>query len=77
MSRIVAVIDALAPAGQQGLISIDGPPLPIPPELDGGALRSALPRLTLTPLEDGVGKTMERFLTLHARGELDLSDLTD
>ncbi|MEM7305580.1 MAG: NAD-dependent epimerase/dehydratase family protein [Planctomycetota bacterium] len=75
VERIAETIDRFAPEENRGLVSVDGPPLPIPPELDGAALRRALPDLELTPLERGVAETMERFRALQERGDLDLRDL--
>ena len=75
VAEIAATIDAMAPEGHRGLVSVDGPPLPIPPALDGRALHQALGDLPTTPLALGVRETMERFAALERRGSLDLSDL--
>jgi nucleoside-diphosphate-sugar epimerase len=75
VAGFVDAIEALGPESARGLLRVAGPPLPIPPELDGAALRRALPDLALTPLAAGVRATLERFSALHARGALDLSDL--
>jgi nucleoside-diphosphate-sugar epimerase len=75
VSDIVAAIEELAPESARGLIRVAGPALPIPPELDGGALHRAMPDLPLTTLSEGVRATLERFSALHASGALDLSDL--
>ena len=56
-------------------MTCDGPELPIPPALDGTALRQALPAFELTPLETGVRETMRRFRELKAAGRLWTSDL--
>lgn len=72
VTRIVELIDAYAP---RGLVTIDGPPIPIPPALDGAALRDAVSDLPTTTLEEGVRQTMDRFRELHAAGRLDTRDL--
>jgi nucleoside-diphosphate-sugar epimerase len=75
VADVVQSIDALAPEANKGLISVEGPALPIPPELEGRALHEAIPGLPSTPPQEGIRATMERFATLHARGTLDLCDL--
>jgi nucleoside-diphosphate-sugar epimerase len=57
------------------LIQIAGPRLPIPPEIDGAALESALPGLVRTPLELGVRETIAHFRRLRDTGRLDTRDL--
>jgi nucleoside-diphosphate-sugar epimerase len=57
------------------LVAIDGPRLPIPPEIDGSALESALPGLARTPLEVGVRETVAHFRRLRDAGRLDTRDL--
>jgi nucleoside-diphosphate-sugar epimerase len=56
-------------------LTAGGPPLPIPPELDGSAIERALPGLPRTSLEAGVRATMERFRKLLGAGRLDTRDL--
>ena len=73
VARIVEVIESLAP--EAGRIQVDGPEIPIPPALDGRALREALPDLPDTPLEEGIAMTMDRFRTLHEEGRLSTHDL--
>ncbi len=75
IERIVATIDALAEDDAKGLVRFEGPPLPIPPELDGKAIHTAVRDLPETPLEEGIRETMERFRALRADGRLDTSDL--
>ena len=75
VTEIVSAIDAQLPDDHKGLIDFAGPKLPIPPELDGQALSAALPDLVLTPLEQGIAATMERFRALHDAGRLDTRDL--
>ncbi len=59
------------------LISLEGPPIPIPPALDGGHLDAVLPGLPRTPLAEGVRATVARFQELHAAGRLGCADLDD
>ena len=74
LERLVELIDENAPDAR-GRITFDGPELPLPPELDGGALERALPGLPKTALADGVRETMERFRALLAAGRLDVRDV--
>ena len=76
MRRIVEIIAAHAPGTSDG-ITIDGPAIPIPPELDGRAIHEAVPDLPHTPIEDGIGTTMDRFRALEAEGRLDTRDLDE
>ena len=76
LDRMVETIDRFAVEEHRGLVRVDGPPIPIPPELDGEALHRAIPGIELTSLEEGVRETMERFRSLHSRGQLDLADLS-
>ena len=75
VAGIVDAIHASLPAGARRAITFSGPPLPIPPALDGSALDAAVPGLPRTPLVEGVRETMRRFSELAARGRLDTRDL--
>jgi nucleoside-diphosphate-sugar epimerase len=59
----------------RGLVSIDGPPIPMPPSLDDSALRAVVANLPRTTLEQGVAETVRRFRDLEAAGRLDTSDI--
>jgi nucleoside-diphosphate-sugar epimerase len=72
VARVVRIIRAIAPEAE---IGVDGPELPIPPALEGGALRAAVPGLPHTPLEVGIRETMARFAALRDAGRLDTRDL--
>ncbi len=74
VERIVAAIEAEEPAAR-GRITWGGPPIPIPPALDGRSFRRAFPDLPGTPLAQGIRSTMERFRELARAGRLDLRDL--
>jgi len=75
LEEIVGAIHAALPAGAPRGITFSGPPLPIPPALDGSALEAAVPGLPRTPLVEGVRETMRRFGELAAAGRLDTRDL--
>jgi UDP-glucose 4-epimerase len=58
-----------------GLVSFSGPPIPIAPALNDTAIRSVIGDLPSTPLEAGIGETMQRFIELRDAGRLDTSDI--
>jgi nucleoside-diphosphate-sugar epimerase len=66
--------DAIGPKAR-GLVSIDGPGIPMPPSLDDTALRAVVSDLPRTSLEDGIGETVRRFAALNAAGLLDTTDI--
>ena len=57
VAAVAALIEELAPGAS---ITVTGAPIPIPPELDGGAIERAVPDLPHTPLAEGVRDTLER-----------------
>ena len=76
--EVTAFKDALvahAPEAE-GLVTVDGPELPVPGAIAGGRLGDVLPGLARTSIADGVGETLERFRALHDAGTLDTSDLS-
>ncbi len=74
VAEIVAEIERLCPEAK-GTITYAETPLPIPPQLDDTAIRSALQLPPVTPLARGMRETIERFARLQSEGRLDLSDL--
>lgn len=72
VGEVAARIRARAPGAE---ITVEGPELPLPPELDGRAIAAALAWRPATRLADGVAETMERFAALAAAGRLDTADL--
>jgi nucleoside-diphosphate-sugar epimerase len=71
----VAILeDEIGPAAR-GLVSIDGPGIPMPPSLDDRALRAVISDLPSTPLEEGIRETVRRFRALEAAGHLDTADI--
>ncbi len=74
VARIVAEIEALEP-GARGSITWGGPPIPIPPVLDGDAIHAKIGGLPSTSLQEGIGWTVARFRELLTEGRLDARDL--
>ncbi|TAH34708.1 MAG: NAD-dependent epimerase/dehydratase family protein [Planctomycetota bacterium] len=72
VADVVGLIREQAPGAD---IRFSGPELPIPAELDGRALDSALGPLHRTPLSAGVRETMDRFTRLRDAARLDSADL--
>ncbi len=65
---------ALGPAAR-GLVSIDGPSIPMPPSLDDSAIRAVVAGLPQTSLEQGISDTIRRFQRLRDEGRLDTDDI--
>ena len=57
------------------LVTCSGPEIPIAPTMNDAAIRSVMPNLPSTPLEQGIEETMRRFAELRNRGRLDIRDL--
>jgi nucleoside-diphosphate-sugar epimerase len=57
------------------LVTFGGPPIPIAAAMDDAAIRRAIGDLPATPLEIGVGETMQQFAELHKAGRLDTRDI--
>ena len=75
VATIVRLIDAHLPDGSRGLISVKGPPIPMPPSLDDTALRALIAGLPRTRAEDGIAETIRRFAALRDAGRLDTADI--
>ncbi len=58
--EVVAAIVRAAPEAEGG-IRATGDPLPFPAEVEAGSLHAAIGEVALTPLEDAVAETVERF----------------
>ena len=69
---IAEVIDAITGAvpASAGSIGFDDVRLPFPEETDGGSFAEVDSGFTETPLEQGVGSTIERFQTLLRDGRI-------
>jgi nucleoside-diphosphate-sugar epimerase len=74
VARVIELVEREEPRSR-GTLTCGGPPLPIPPELDGSAIERAIPGLPRTSLEAGVHATLERFRALSRAGRLDTRDL--
>jgi len=70
MAELVETITAVAPA-TAGTIGFDEVVLPFPDEVDGRSFAELVPDFDVTPLAEGVARTIERFTTLLARGLVD------
>jgi UDP-glucose 4-epimerase len=69
MDDLVTKLEALLPTAR-GLITVNGPQVPVAYRMDDSGLRSKLPRLTKTPLETGMRATLEIFERLKSEGRL-------
>ena len=58
-----------------GLVSCEGPHLPIPGALDDAAFEKIVGTPSRTPLAEGLARTFRAFARLHEQGRLDLRDL--
>jgi len=56
--------------GAAKLITASGPQVPVAYRMDGSSLRSSIPDLPVTPLEEGVRKTVRLFAKLKQQGVL-------
>jgi nucleoside-diphosphate-sugar epimerase len=68
MHDLIALLERLRP-GAAGLITAEGPRVPVAHRMDDSRLRSMI-RVPKTPLETGVQKTIEMFERLHDAGRL-------
>jgi nucleoside-diphosphate-sugar epimerase len=75
VATIVRLIDAHLPEGARGLITVNGPPIPMPPSLDDTALRALIAGLPRTSAEVGIAETIRRFGALRDAGRLETSDI--
>jgi nucleoside-diphosphate-sugar epimerase len=75
VSDAVAILEQEIGPAARGLVSIDGPGIPMPPSLDDSALRAVIADLPSTPLEEGIRETVRRFRALEAAGRLDTADI--
>jgi len=58
--EIVSAIVRAVPESE-GAITVTGDPLPFPAEVEAGSLHAAIGDVAITPLEDAVADTVERF----------------
>jgi nucleoside-diphosphate-sugar epimerase len=69
MDELIATLDRIRP-GAAGLISAQGPQVPVAYRMDAAQLRSLVPGIPETPLEEGVRRTVETYEHLQAAGRL-------
>lgn len=69
---LIPLIEELRPAAK-GLIRAEGPPVPVAARMDGSALARMVPGIQVTPLREGLRRSLELFGRLHAEGRLDQS----
>jgi nucleoside-diphosphate-sugar epimerase len=65
MDELIETLDRLRP-GASRLITAEGPQVPVAYRMDGSRLRAHVSGIPLTPLEDGIRKTLEMFERLRA-----------
>lgn len=69
MDDLIARLDRLRP-GAARLLTAAGPQVPVAYRMDDAQLRSQVPGIPKTPLDDGLRKTIELFERLHREGRL-------
>jgi nucleoside-diphosphate-sugar epimerase len=75
VENVVEIIDSVLPLEKRGLISCDGPTLPMPEAMCGKALDAAIGNVPNTPLSEGFKETYDALASLHAKDALDTRDL--
>lgn len=75
VEQIAAVLAEEGLEDRIGLVTCNGPHLPIPGALDDSALAAAIGPPPRTSLHDGIRRSFRAFARLHAEGRLDLRDL--
>jgi len=75
VARIASLINHQSPGSERELITFGGPPIPVASAMNDAAIRRVIGNLPSTPLESGVGETMQRFAALRDCGQLDISDI--
>jgi nucleoside-diphosphate-sugar epimerase len=74
VDQFIATLEQVYPRAR-GLICAAGKPLPIAADLDDSALVRDLGTVPRTPLDRGIGQTIEIFERLQREGRLDTKDL--
>ena len=77
VDTIVRTIDRHLPAAGRGLITFGGAAIPITPNLSDAAFRRTIADLPVTPLDQGISETIERFTLLRDAGRLDTRDIEE
>jgi nucleoside-diphosphate-sugar epimerase len=71
MQDLVGALERMRP-GASRLIDVEGPKVPVACRMDDAQLRANIPGIPKTPLEEGVGKTLEYFERLRLQKSLAL-----
>jgi nucleoside-diphosphate-sugar epimerase len=71
MEDLVDMLERFRP-GARALISVEGPKVPVAYRMDDAQLRAAIPGISKTELEDGIGKTLDYFERLRLQKHLAL-----
>lgn len=74
VADVVTLIEETQPAAR-GLITHDGPRIPIAPALSDASFRAVIGAPPTTTLEQGVRQTMAQFAALRGAGRLDVGEL--
>lgn len=69
MDELVKTMDRIRP-GAAELITCGGPQVPVAYRMDDSSIRSVIPNIPRTPLEDGMRTTIEMYERLHREGRL-------
>lgn len=77
VEEFVRIAEGVLPEEHRGFISVDGPALPLPAELDGSSFQKAFPDFSRTSVEDGIARTVDGFIKLQQGGKLRTHDLED
>ncbi|MFN7996768.1 MAG: NAD(P)-dependent oxidoreductase [Bryobacteraceae bacterium] len=67
MDELIRTLEQLRPQAA-GLITAEGPQVPVAYLMDGSQLRHYVPGIPSTPLEEGIRRTLDIFEELHASG---------
>jgi nucleoside-diphosphate-sugar epimerase len=67
MNDLVEMIGRRRPEARS-LLSVSGPQIPVSFRMDASQLHAKVPGIQRTDLEEGIGKTVEIFESLHRRG---------
>jgi len=74
VEAFIEAIEGVVP-GSRGRIRASGPPIPIASDFQAERLEETIGKSLLTPVEEGVRRTVERFRVLEAHGKLHARDL--
>jgi len=75
VEEIIRTINECLPSSSRGLISFGGPAIPIAAAMNGALFHATVGGVSMTPLDEGVRWTIERFSELQEEGRLDSSEL--